>query len=247
MHTQIVLIGTLHKRHETNQLYPAAQVGRILEGIDARVILMDLPVGLAGDDGWLPENVLQRNLRPEFLPVLEASRKLHAGVAPIDMPDYTERIDEINRGQNEANDLLQAWREHMEEHCADSPFLKVLALAYEMGGIQRHFLQHSGAYILNDEGFDRLVRMRHNVWNDLFPDILQDFPAYSGLADFWRAYHTFWYNRNRAMMENILKVAEAYAGKRLAVVVGVEHRYILRDLLPRRDALRICEFWELDT
>jgi len=168
-------------------------------------------------------------------------------VAPIDMADFAERFDEVNRHKAEANDKLQSWRTHLEQQEVISPYLKVLAMAYELGGIQRHFLLHSDAYTLNSEGFDRIVRMGHNIWHDLFPDILRDDEAHAGLVQYWGAYHHYWYERNRAMVENTIKVAEAFRGKRLAVVVGVEHRYILRELLPRRDDIHIREFWETDT
>ena len=246
MSTEIVLVGTLHKRHTHNALYPAEQISKILTGVAPKVILMDLPVDLAGEDGYLPPAVLERDLRPEFRPVREASKQLHVGVVPIDMAGFAERFDEVNRFKAEANEKLQSWRTHLEQQETISPFLKVLAMAYELGGIQRHFVLHSGAYTLNSEGFDRIVRMRHNIWHDLFPDILHEQPAYTHLVQFWSEYHHYWYERNRAMTDHILKVAGAFAGKRLVVVTGVEHRYILRELLPRRDDLTIKEFWEID-
>ncbi|MCD4829284.1 MAG: hypothetical protein K8R90_07675 [Candidatus Cloacimonetes bacterium] len=246
MSTDIILVGTLHNRHADNTLYPAEQITKILAGIAPKAILMDLPVDLAGTDGWLPSVVLERDVRPEFGAVLDAAHQLGVGVVPIDMADFANRFDEVNRHKDDANEKLQTWRTHLEQRESESPFLKVMSMAYELGGIQRFFVRHSGAFTLNGEGFDRIVRMRHNIWHDLFPDILKDNPNYAGLVQFWNAYHQFWYDRNRAMIDHIIQVAEAFKGKRLAVVVGVEHRYLLHELMPRRDDIVLREFWEID-
>jgi hypothetical protein len=47
------------------------------------------------------------------------------------------------------------------------------------------------------------------------------------------------------MVQNILKAAQAYPGKRLCVLTGCEHRYILRDLLKDIPSIEVKEYWEL--
>jgi hypothetical protein len=47
------------------------------------------------------------------------------------------------------------------------------------------------------------------------------------------------------MDDNIMKVVAQYPGKRIAVVTGAEHRYILRDLLSERPGIILREYWQV--
>jgi hypothetical protein len=47
------------------------------------------------------------------------------------------------------------------------------------------------------------------------------------------------------MAENISAIAKQFGGRRLAVITGTEHRYILRALLANQREIVLKEFWEV--
>lgn len=61
---------------------------------------------------------------------------------------------------------------------------------------------------------------------------------------FVRLWSSRWYERNEVMAANIRKMAEAYSGKRLLVLVGLEHKPGLLKLLKECDGLVLKEYWE---
>lgn len=62
---------------------------------------------------------------------------------------------------------------------------------------------------------------------------------------FARLWSSRWYERNEVMANNIQRIAEAYPGKRLLVLVGLEHKPGLLKLLKEYDNLVLKEYWNL--
>ena len=48
------------------------------------------------------------------------------------------------------------------------------------------------------------------------------------------------------MADSIVKATKEYTGKRLVVVTGATHRYILYDLLRDNRHVELKEFWEIE-
>ena len=46
------------------------------------------------------------------------------------------------------------------------------------------------------------------------------------------------------MVDNIVKAAKNHPGKRLVVITGATHRYVLRDLLKNEECIELKEYWE---
>jgi hypothetical protein len=55
-----------------------------------------------------------------------------------------------------------------------------------------------------------------------------------------------WKIRNSAMADNIRQIAEGYSGKRIVVLCGAEHRYILKELLHGRDDIVVEEYYDVE-
>lgn len=75
--------------------------------------------------------------------------------------------------------------------------------------------------------------------------MLKKYPGYEQLADEAHFFRDQWHERNRIMADNIIKAAKQYAGRRLVVVTGATHRYILRDLLKNEPNIELKEYGEL--
>ena len=54
-----------------------------------------------------------------------------------------------------------------------------------------------------------------------------------------------WQERNQIMARHIREVACKFAGKRLVVLAGAEHRHILRELLAKAPEVELKEFYEV--
>lgn len=61
---------------------------------------------------------------------------------------------------------------------------------------------------------------------------------------FVRLWSSRWYERNEVMAANIRRMAEVYLGKRLLVLVGLEHKPGLLKLLKECDGMELKEYWE---
>jgi len=65
------------------------------------------------------------------------------------------------------------------------------------------------------------------------------------LIDDYYFFRDQWQERNRIIAGNIIKAAKEYHGKRLVVLTGATHRYILRDLLKNEPSIDLKEYWEV--
>ncbi len=74
---------------------------------------------------------------------------------------------------------------------------------------------------------------------------MERYPAYKTFTVEDRFFTNEWNERNKIMADNIIKAAKQYVGKRLVVLTGSEHRYILRDLLKDEPTINLKEYWEL--
>jgi hypothetical protein len=54
-----------------------------------------------------------------------------------------------------------------------------------------------------------------------------------------------WQERNQIMARNIREIARKFAGKRLIVLAGAEHRYILCELLAKAPEVELKEFYQV--
>lgn len=61
---------------------------------------------------------------------------------------------------------------------------------------------------------------------------------------FVRLWSSRWYERNVVMAANIRRMAEVYPGKRLLVLVGLEHKPGLLKLLKECEGVELKEYWE---
>lgn len=61
---------------------------------------------------------------------------------------------------------------------------------------------------------------------------------------FARLWSSRWYERNEMMAANIRRMTQAYPGKRLLVLVGLEHKPGLLKLLKECDGFVLKEYWE---
>ena len=122
--------------------------------------------------------------------------------------------------------------------------LKIAKLQGYAGQAEGYLFMNSTPEIINSEAHDSVIRIKHSLWYDIVPNILEKYPEYETLINEDHFFRDQWRQRNQIMTDNIIKAAKQYTGKRLVVVTGATHRYILRDLLKNEPSIELKEYWE---
>ena len=97
---------------------------------------------------------------------------------------------------------------------------------------------------INSDAFDLTINIKHTVFYEIAPQILARYNGYETAASDFTFLAEQWKERNEIMAKNIINAAKENPGKRLVVVTGCEHRYILRDLLAKEQSIELKEYWE---
>jgi hypothetical protein len=140
---------------------------------------------------------------------------------------------------------MNKWGEQTFREDPNSLDIKIAHLMSYAGQAEDQLFMNSGPEIINSETHDSVIRIKHSLWHDIMPAIWKKYPGWETLVDDSCFEKQQWEDRNRIMVNNIVKAAKEYAGKRLVVVTGATHRYILRDLLKNEPAVELKEYWEI--
>jgi hypothetical protein len=101
--------------------------------------------------------------------------------------------------------------------------------------------------VINSAACDAAIELKQHYAFEGLARIVELTPELAEFKDFVKLSGDFWRRRNDAMVANILKRADEFAGKRIVVLCGLEHRYYLRSKLSERAAqggIVVREFWE---
>ena len=167
---------------------------------------------------------------------------------PFDRPDRNEFYRKTNyfKRQNEYNQELNKWLEGLYTKEPNSIDIKAVTLIGEA-------IKAQGALgaqdlitpkLVNSELYDCVMRIKHSS-GDIISEILKKHSAPQAMIDECIFFRDVWSERNKIMTRNIVKASEKYKGKRLVVITGSEHRYILRDLLKDEPGINLKEYWEV--
>ena len=246
-HTTIVIIGALHHFHEKNPYYSKEILRDILVVCRPSEILVELPATMHGKptvvNGRLVNGFDEAN---EGWAEQAAAKQLGVPVFPFDI-DRREEVRQENgyyrRGEPASKDFA-AWLQQRDD---DNPLVALKAIQKFRSDINESIIcfgNKARPELINSEAFDSIIRAKWRINDIVSPELVKAHPEKVELMKEHAWLGEQWHARNRTMVEKIMSRATAYPGKRLAVVTGAEHRYILRDLLKREDVV-LKEYWEL--
>lgn len=86
----------------------------------------------------------------------------------------------------------------------------------------------------NSDVSTKFIALKSAVDLDLMISIVKRTNALAGWLAFAELRKTYWQQRNTVMCENIVRYSREFAGKRMVVLVGNDHRYILKNMLKER-------------
>jgi hypothetical protein len=103
------------------------------------------------------------------------------------------------------------------------------------------------AVVINSAASDTAIKEKQTYSYAGLRRVIALTPGLADYAEFWKRADEFWVRRNETMRANIARIAARYAGRRVVVICGYEHRYYLRALLRQDESagrLTLHEFWE---
>jgi hypothetical protein len=242
--TQIVIIGTLHEFHYNNPKYPPEVLKEIILALKPDAILNELPLSKVDPNGRpLNHNYLAS---PECWAADMVATQLGVKQIPFDRPDREENFKKTNyfERQKKSNEQARKWLGELQENDPNSLDLKIVQIGIDASQAQADLFDAAPEFI-NCNAFDLLIKIKHSVWENILHDLIEKYSDYKTLASEACFLTEQWHIRNRIMADNIIKAAKQYPRKRLVVITGAEHRYILRDLLKDESGIDLKEYWEV--
>jgi hypothetical protein len=220
----VVVIGTLHN---ATALFTGRDLWRALEAVRPAAILVEAESpsrGFGSVEGLAVKAYLSRR---------------HADVVPYDIQGRDRIMQTLGYRQLEREFVQVVGR----MHGADELNPEARALWDEVLSDFRSRDAFRGRMDqFNSPACDQVVERKNGRMFRSFQRIARMSPKLARFREFADFYADFWVLRNRAMVRNILRVARDFAGARLAVLCGFEHRYYLIRELKKSPAISVREY-----
>jgi hypothetical protein len=233
------VVGTVHAATEK---YSAQDLVRILQKVKPDVILFEYPA-----DMMTPEfefkSVEKSSLEQQA--VLEYVKGTSAKIRPYDIDGrnvFYERTNYFAR-QGQCNKELNT---QIDTKKLSAEAQKVVD-ALDAANARRDAIGESDPMAINSFQADTASNDKQWLMGQGIPEIVRLTPGLKGCEAFWNESRAYWIRRNNEMLRNIKRFATEFAGKRLVVICGYEHRYYLRSHLydwVEQPGYVVKEFWE---
>jgi hypothetical protein len=206
-------VGTLHGAHLSNRRYSPEILCKTLEDLRPDAILVELPASLMDGDGR-PIN-RGRSDCPENWATDSVATKLGIKQIPFDQPDRQEIFQKARYSQREAqvNALLSQWSAEVRTHNQPASDLNTILVFGSILSAQRNFSATGGPETINSKGHDELIRAKHTLMYDVLPVLAGQRSGYEAIASEQAFFKDHWEQRNRAMVDHVLKAAGDHRGK----------------------------------
>ena len=242
--TQVVIIGTIHSAHYENPNYSPDILKKIILDIKPDAILNELPLSQVDPNG---RPIYRDPLKhPEGWASDTVAQQLGIRQIPFDRPDRQENFRKTRyfEREKEANEIGNKCEECIIQNEPNSPIIKIAQLQVYARTAEASLIQNAGPEAINSEAHDSIIRIKKTLLCEIFPDAFK-YPPCKALIESDQFFQEQWKTRNEIMADNIVKAAQEYPGKRLVVVTGATHRYILRDLLKDNPHVELKEYWQV--
>jgi hypothetical protein len=238
--TEIIIIGTVHKE---TQNFHIQDLVSILNKVKPDVILFEFPADMM-TPSFEFKTVMKDSLEQQA--VLEYVKKTGAKIRPYDIEGrnaFLERADYFAQ-QSRCNQELTGLANKKKLNSEAQKVYDLLIAAYS----KREKIGDLDPSIINSFASDTAIN--ENLWlmTQGIPEITRLTPELRGCEAFWDLFRAYWIRRNNQMIANIKRYGAEFAGQRLVVLCGYEHRCYLRShLYDWRDDppnYIVKEFWQ---
>lgn len=245
--TEVILLGTLHGLHDRIEKYSLDILQAMIVALKPSAILVELPPTINGQPTIENSRVSEGFSSNEGRAANQAAESLGVDVIPYDRAGRNEFYKETHYFEREksASQRLDGWLKKLEAQ--DTASVEVLITGVLYPGVkmcQSRLMRCAGPEIINSSAFDLVIANKLCIVHRLWPKMLTA-SGQEELAGEFLFFRQVWEERNQIMAANIQKIARGHIGKRLVVLCGAEHRYILREILDKTAGIRVREFYDL--
>ncbi|MEP2669320.1 MAG: hypothetical protein ABJH04_10020 [Cyclobacteriaceae bacterium] len=248
--TELVLLGTVH---QPIQNFTPDSLYNILLKIKPDLILFEVDSSFFTDDFEF-NRTWDSN---ENIATIKYMENFDVDVRPYEFTGRNEyRIKIGSRPTDDkAIELLDSlYRSNQLDSLHKAIYEKFLELTDSLNSFA-----YNGARAFNNSNTDKVAQIRQQYQYTELLKLINKYPIFSNTffvkedndsisyAEGYKRASEFWDLRNQTMSKNILHFVNLYAGKRIIVLNGYNHRYYLNSLIkPKQDELGfvIRDFYE---
>ncbi len=245
--TEVVLLGTLHGGHSDNAKYSVDTLRVIIVMLEPSAILVELPPTIGGRPTVRSGHIPKQFAGNENTAASLAAQALGVPLVPYDREGRNEiyKVTRYFDREKQAYGRLEGWIEERAQEAPESLEVLIWRILYEsIEKSQHHLICNTGPDIINSPAYDMVIMSKKCIQHRIWPKMLTA-SGEQELAGEFLFFRDEWEQRNQIMANNIVKIAEEYAQKRLVVLCGAEHRYFLRDSLGKTPGVTLKEFYEV--
>ncbi len=243
--SQVVILGTMHGSHRTSTNYSLEVLRKVIVAMKPAAILIEQPPDRDGHPTVREGRATNPGGSVESTIANLAADDLGVNVIPYDREGRDELYQQTGyfARQQAAHARLSKWLGAQKRDAPDSIAVLADRLQTEAEGKQDRLSRNGGPEIINSAAYDMVIVTKHGLF-DIRPKLLMA-AGERELAEEFLFINDEWLERNQIMTRHIRETARKFAGKRLVVLAGAEHRYILRELLAKAPEVELKEFYEM--
>ena len=230
--TEVCLVGT---KHEPCAYFNSDSVYAILLRVQPDVVLMEL------DSSFFDKNFrFDLEKYPDLLSTNETigahryQQERGVDLRPFEITGRNEWYREHRYFERQDS----MWRDAMSLYRAEEDMELILQV------MNYNDMKFASPRDMNSSMTMGYLSLREYILYQKLVSIVETEEMLNHWRGFVRLWSSRWYERNEVMAANIRQMAEAYSGKRLLVLVGLEHKPGLLKLLKEYDELVLKEYWE---
>ena len=237
--TEVYIIGTVH---ENTDAFNSDTLLNILIEIKPDMILVECDSSYMTRDFQLKEDVKYAFL--ETYAITEYLKVRSAVLRPYDISDRDGFLDNIIRKQTESDffyDIVSMYGTGK----FNTESANIYERYYSMIKLFAEDMTFSTAsYINSPAGSSNIDTINYYTYEGL-RQLIDITPELEKYKPYWKRECSYWENRNKSMIKNILGVIEYYEGKRIVVLCGFAHKNILINGINKSKNKKIVlkDFW----
>src|SRR5271157_408893 len=172
--TEVILLGTLHAMHNQNARYSVDVLRDLVVKLKPGAILIELPPAIGGEPTIEKQRAVGRFANDENWSANAAADVLQIPVIAYDREGRNEYYEETKYFDREGqlNRRINSWRSSTEN--ATLAPAEAALLGPLLGNAARsrdYFMLNTGPEVINSDGFDRIIRLKHFIWEELMPEL----------------------------------------------------------------------------
>ncbi len=234
--TELCIVGEVHgecsymNRDSVYNILLKIKPDVVLIELDSSYFTSDFRFNIEPDENWGNQMLGAHKYK--------SLRKVD--LRPFDMSGRDQWYRQTNYFDNQEkmwSDILDLYEKN-ELSARDKEDVDLIRLMMNYNGVKFNSVKD-----LNVDMTMKFLSLREKIIYSKVVSIVENTKKLNHWIDFARLWKAQWYERNAVMAGNIKKIVKEYKNKRIVVLVGLEHKPGLLDLLAGSKDFIIREYW----